>query len=86
MSEQPDLLKGAVAAPAPAAAPSPVGALSQSDTLKLLRTAAIVAAGAGLAHLIEGVPGLELPLDELITPVVIMALEGLRRLLNLAKI
>lgn len=70
---------------APIVAPvsvSPRGALSQGDTLKLLRTAVVVALGAGLARLIEGVPGLDLPMDALVTPIIIMALEALRRLLS----
>lgn len=69
--------------PATSPSPSPRGVLSKSDVVKLLRLAAVVAAGAGLSKLVEGVPGLDLgPYDDLVTPVIVMVLEALRRLVG----
>lgn len=63
--------------------PSPRGALNAVDALKLLRMAAVVAAAAALSHLIQNVPALDLGrLDDLVTPIIIMVLEALRRLVG----
>jgi len=62
--------------------PSPRGILSREDIIKLVRTAVVVAAGAGVAELIKGVPALDLGVyDDVITPIVIMLLEAVRRFL-----
>jgi len=67
--------------------PSPSGVLSKADAVKLLRTSAVVAVAAGLAHLIEGVPALDLgQYDSLVTPILIMVLESLRRLFDGPKV
>ena len=66
-----------------APSPSPRGTLSVADAVKLLRTAAIVAAAAALAHLAQGVPALDLGrFDDLATPIIIMVLEAIRRLIG----